>query len=306
MLVLAARLAEAERKKEALPDLLSHADRLARNVGCYTAAAVQDARSGGTGWGVVAQAAGVSVETARAKWSDPKVKRLLARRDQQWSAPPEPAVGKWAAAKGDDETPPGRDGGRAEQARQKLAAALSHLQRQSSMTLQDAAQEAALSPSSVSRVLAGARLPAWPTVHMLATIFGGQAGELRFLWERAQGVSFPVRRSVTGAASQLQAALRGLYLAAGSPELRRLCKGGGPALTPEVVQEVFGGGLIPDWPTLEDLVVRLGGEASAIRPLWEDMHYAFLASRDVFPAGGLPRSGLPGTEGSARPGTAGS
>ncbi|QLH19326.1 hypothetical protein [Streptomyces sp. Rer75] len=295
-LVLAARLAEAEREKVPLPDLLAHADRLARNVSCYVAAAVQDARADGTGWAAVAEAAGVSVETARIRWNEQKVKRLLARRDQHWTAPTEPAQGQPGAlgaslgrSSAQEDTGIGR-------ARRQLAAALSCLQRKSSVTLQEAAHQADLSPSYVWRVLNGTRLPAWPVVYMLATIFGGNAGELRFLWERAQGVCPPSRQSVTGAAGRLQAALRGLYLAADGPDLRRLSKSGGESLAPELVQEVLDGDLVPDWWTVEKLVAGMGGDASAIRPLWEDLHYAFLASRDVFPTGGLPRSGLPGTE----------
>ncbi|MGY0055037.1 helix-turn-helix domain-containing protein [Streptomyces sp. LZ34] len=295
-LVLAARLADAEREKAPLAELLAHADRLSANVACYVAAAVQDARAEGTGWAAVAQAAGVSVETARVRWNERKVKRLLARRDQHRPAPlkhAEPPRGAPGAAGRQSPVPEGAGGGGA---RRQLAAALLDLQRTSSVTLQEAARQAELSPSYVSRVLAGSRLPAWPVVYMLATIFGGSAGDLKFLWERAQGVCPPARQSVAATATRLQSALRGLYLAAGKPDLRRLVKEGGASLTEETVREVLDGDLIPDWWTVEELVVRMGGDAASIRPLWEDLHYAFLASRDVFPQGGLPRSDLPGTE----------
>ncbi len=294
-LVLAARLAEAERERVPLGELLAYADRLSVNVACYVAAAVQDARAEGAGWAAVAEAAGVSVETARVRWSEQKAKRLLARRDQRWPAPLKHAQSPRGArgSAGQQSPAPDSAGG----ARRQLAAALASLQRRSSVTLQEAAQQAELSPSYVSRVLAGSRLPAWPVVHMLATIFGGNAGELKFLWERAHGGCPPTRQSVSGAATRLLWALRGLYLAAGMPELPSLAGEGGQSLTAETLQEVLGGDLVPDWRTVEELVVRMGGDAASIRPLWEDLHYAFLASfRDVFPEGGLPRSGLPGTE----------
>ncbi|MFE1935967.1 helix-turn-helix domain-containing protein [Streptomyces sp. NPDC059474] len=295
-LILAARLAEAERMRMPLTDLLAHADRLSRNAASYMAAAVQDARTAGTGWAAVAQAAGVSVETARTKWNEQKVKRLLARRDRHWPAALRQAeLPRGAPEASAQEQPlPGRTA--AMEARLQLAAALTNLQRKSAVTLQEAAQQADLSPSYVSRVLAGSRLPTWPVVYMLATIFSGNAGDLKSLWERAHGACPPRRHSVAGAAARLQSALRGLYLAAGEPDLPGLAEGGGPSLTAEAVQEVLDGDLIPDWWTVEALVVRMGGDAAFIRPLWEDLHYVFLASRDVFPEGGLPRSGLPGTE----------
>ncbi|MFD8462348.1 helix-turn-helix domain-containing protein [Streptomyces antimycoticus] len=301
-LVLAARLAEAERERVPLGELLAHADRLSVNVACYVAAAVQDARAQGFGWAAVAEAAGVSIETARVRWSEQKVKRLLARRDQRWPTPLKHAQPPRGVRGTAGQRPPAPDsvGG----ARRQLAAALSSLQRRSSVTLQEAAQQAELSPSYVSRVLAGSRLPAWPVVHMLATIFGGNASDLKFLWERAHGGCPPTRQSVSGAATRLLWALRGLYLAAGMPGLPSLAGEGDQALTAETLQEVLEGELVPDWRTVEELVVRMGGDPASIRPLWEDLHYAFLASfRDVFPEGGLPRSGLPGTE--PDPGTGG-
>ncbi len=295
-LVLAARLAEAERERVPLADLLAHADRLSRNVAYYVAAAVQDARASGTEWVRVAQAAGVSVETARAKWNEQKVKRLLTDRDQRSPAPLHHAEPPRGVPEATEQEPPFPDGSGAAGARRQLAAALCGLQQKSAVTLQEAAQQAKLSPSYVSRILAGNRLPAWPVVYMLATIFRGSAGDLKFLWERAQGACPPPRQSVTGAAAQLQSALRGLYLAAGEPDLRCLVEESEESLTAETVQEVLDGDLIPHWRTVEELVVRMGGDAAPIRPLWEDLHYAFLASRDVFPEGGLARSGLPGAE----------
>ncbi|MEU4896147.1 helix-turn-helix domain-containing protein [Streptomyces sp. NPDC044780] len=301
-LILAARLAEAERKRMPLADLLAHADALSRNAAFYMAAAVQDARTAGTGWAAVAEAAGVSAETARAKWNEQRVKRLLARRDRHWPAAlrqAEPLRGALGAL-AQEQPLPGRSSSM--EARLQLAAALTSLQRKSAVTLQEAAHQADLSPSYVSRVLAGSRLPTWPVVYMLATIFQGNAGDLKSLWERAHGACPPRRQSVDGAAARLQSALRGLYLAAGEPDLLSLVKGGGVSLTAEAVQEVLDGDLIPDWWTVEALVVRMGGDAAFIRSLWEDLHYVFLASRDVFPPGGLPRSGLPGAEPETRAG----
>lgn len=288
---LTGRLVVAEQQREALPVLLELAGLLVKETGYYVAAAVQDARSRGNGWGAVAAAAGVSTETARARWGESRVKRLLARRAREHQRSPGAATARGRPL------PCATGTGRALRtgevlSSQKLGAALSHLQRAAALPVGEAARQADLSPSYVSRILAGDRIPAWPVVHMLATIFGGDAGELRILWEAAQGIAPPARQTVEGAAARLNAALRGLHLAAARPDAGRLCAG--TRLTEELVQAVLEGRHVPDWPTLSTLVTRLAAQPAAIRPLWEDVHYAFLVSHDIFPAGGLPRARPPG------------
>ncbi|MEV0375892.1 helix-turn-helix transcriptional regulator [Streptomyces sp. NPDC050636] len=269
--------------------LLEHANSVTREVGYYTAAAVHDARADGTGWDAVAAAAGVSIETARDRWGERKVKRLLARRAQERCPCPSHRISRPRhAAESVDPAPSAAPAGGASQ---KLASALSYLQRKSTLTIQDAAQQADLSPSYVSRVLAGERVPSWPVVHMLATIFGGNAAELRVLWESAQGVAYPSRQTVEGAAQRLQDALRGLYLAAACPDLEQLSVEG--ELSAAAVGEVLRGDVVPDWATTGALIARLGGRPGDFRRLWEEFHYAFLASQVLFPPGGLPRSALP-------------
>ncbi|MFG2402614.1 helix-turn-helix domain-containing protein [Streptomyces lydicus] len=272
--------------------LLEHADNLTKEVGYYAAAAVHDARVAGSGWETVASAAGVSVATARERWGERRVRRLLARRARQQCPCLPPRTETQPPAESADSSPAkaGKDPTLAGRAVHKLGSALSHLQRQSGMTIYQAAQQADLSASYVSRVLAGERVPGWPVVHMLATIFGGRAGEFRILWESAQGVSYPSRQDVQGAAQRLQDALRGLYLAASCPEVEHLS---GRGLSAQVAGEALRGEVVPDWPTTSALVPRLGGHPGGIRSLWEDVHYAFLTSHDVFPSGGLPRSSLP-------------
>ncbi|MFC9227425.1 helix-turn-helix domain-containing protein [Streptomyces decoyicus] len=233
--------------------------------------------------------------TARGWWGERRVKRLLARRARQQCLCPARRSSAQSAAKAVDSAPVGEDagcgpGGRASR---KLASALSHMQRSSGMTIHDAAQQADLSPSYVSRILAGDRVPNWPVVHMLATIFGGRAQELRTLWESAQGVAYPARQDVHSAAQRLQDALRGLYLAASCPELAGVR---GRGLTTQAAGEALRGEVVPDWPTTSALITWLGGHPADVRPLWEDVHYAFLTSHDVFPCGGLSRSRLPEPE----------
>ncbi|WP_268249892.1 helix-turn-helix domain-containing protein [Streptomyces albospinus] len=295
--VLAARLVAAEHQHLPIDVLLEHATDLGREVGYYTAAAVHDARADGASWEAVAAAAGVSVETARDRWGERKVKRLLTRRAQEQcpcrshqnsarrhgfaeAVPPEPEATAGA--------------GSAVGGSHKLASALSYLQRKSGMTITDAAQQADLSPSYVSRVLAGDRVPSWAVVHMLATIFGGQASELRMLWESTQGGAHPPRQTVKGAAQRLQDAFRGLYLAAFCPDLEDVTIEG--QVSAATVTEVLRGNVVPDWETTGALVAKLGGHPGDFRRLWEEFHYAFLASQVHFPPDGLSRWVLPGSD----------
>ncbi|MGW7521122.1 helix-turn-helix domain-containing protein [Streptomyces sp. NPDC054796] len=290
---LAARLVDAEYQGASLPVLMGWAEALEREVRAYGAAAVHDARAGGWGWEAVAGAAGVSADAARSRWSESKVRRLFAHRAQEEQVHsrgrPAPTVegvlAASAAAREGTASPAAQAGG-------TLAAALSCLQRRSGVTLQDAARQADVSASYISRVLSGERVPSWPVVHMLATIFGGEAEEMRTLWESAHGVTRPVRKGVPAAAGRLHAALRGLYLAAQCPGEECVSEAAG-ALSPETVADVLAGELVPRWPEMALLVRALGGCPADIRPLWEEVHYAFLVSHDVFPPAGLSRSGLP-------------
>ncbi|MGW0313987.1 helix-turn-helix domain-containing protein [Streptomyces flavidovirens] len=279
---LSAALVEAELQAAPLGVLLEFAVRLENEVDCYTAAAVNDARSRGASWADVGVAAGVSADNARARWSAGAVRRLLERRAgrQPLRLPRTPHSQRPAANGGPGPSAAGGNGpvGR-------LAGALSYLQRTSQVSVAEAARQADLSPSYVSRILAGDRLPAWPVVHMLATIFDGSADDVRVLWERAQGPAAAPRQSVDAAAGRFRGALRGLYLAAACPEPAGLCAG--TNLSPERIRAILGGDQIPDWPTTAHLVSRLQAPPADIRPLWEDVHYAFLASQVSFPTDGL-------------------
>ncbi|MET9378843.1 helix-turn-helix transcriptional regulator [Streptomyces sp. NPDC002992] len=271
------RLVEAELASAPLAEVMDLADRLQREMTCFVAVAAHDARAVGASWKDVAKATGSTVEVARARWNPGKVKRLLKRRAAeqalQGSFPSHVAV-------------PGAGGGaEVNQPARKLAAALSYLQRISPVSIAEAARQADLSPSYISRILAGERLPAWPVVHMVATIFGGTAADVRLLWEQAQGLPATSRLSMRTAAERLHSALRGLHLAASCPDPAELCAGTGVA--PGLVTAVLAGEHVPDWPTTAVLVSRLQAAPADVRPLWEDVHYAFVASEDLFPAGGL-------------------
>lgn len=285
--VLAARLVDAEHERAPLQVLLEHAEHLAKEITYYRAAAVQDARRAGCGWEVVAAAACAEVETVRSRWGESALKRLFARRARE-----QRLVGPAGRQ------PPGQAGAAAQSAAKtpcpahQFAAAMAHLQRASRVSLEEAARQADLSPSYLSRILSGKRLPSWPVAHMLVSIFQASPADVRHLWETAHGLGGTRRRSLAGAADRLCAALRGLHLAAGCPDATRLGASAG-GLSAVTVTEVLSGQHVPDWELLARLVSALHGRPADIQPLWEELHYAFLVAQDVFPPGGLARTKLP-------------
>ncbi|MEU4203957.1 helix-turn-helix transcriptional regulator [Streptomyces sp. NPDC045470] len=285
--VLAARLVDAEHDRAPLQVLLEHAERLAKEITYYRAAAVQDARRAGCGWEVVAAAACAEVETVRSRWGESALKRLFARRarDQRIADPP----GRQVPGQASTATHPVAQ---APCPARQFAAAMAQLQRTSRVSLEEAARQADLSPSYLSRILSGKRLPSWPVTHMLASIFQAPPADVRHLWEAAHGLGGTRRRSLAGAADRLCAALRGLHLAAGCPDAARLGASAG-GLSAVTVTEVLRGQHVPDWELLARLVSALHGRPADIQPLWEELHYAFLVAQDVFPPGGLARTKLP-------------
>ncbi|WNO70154.1 helix-turn-helix transcriptional regulator [Streptomyces sp. AM8-1-1] len=274
---LAQTLLASEYGEQDLEALLRHADELTREVDYYICAAVQDARRKGTTWEKVAAAASVSAGTARSRWAEKTVRRRLERRagEQLALRQRDPATATAPPrTDGQGGVPPG------ERSASKLAAALSHLHRNSGLTIRQVAQSTDLSPSYVSRIMSGERLPNWSVVEMLASLFEGDSGELAMLWENAHGMTPPARQPLPDAAARLNAALRGLYLAAASPSPTRIHQVSGGTLSMPIIKDILAGRTVPDWRTTVSFVQAVGGTPTDIRPLWESVHYAFLVFLD--------------------------
>ncbi|ELP66217.1 helix-turn-helix domain-containing protein [Streptomyces sp. WI04-05B] len=275
--VLAQGLLAAEYDEQGLEDLLRRAGELTKEVEYYVCAAVHDARMSGAGWETVAEAASVSAATARARWGGKTVERRLElRASERASARPRELAPQAAQLRGDGQEirqPSERSSG-------KLGAALSHLHRCSRLTMREVAEQTGLSPSYVSRILSGDRVPAWPVVQALTDLFGGDPDELTVLWENAQGITPAARQPIPDAMARLKTALRGLYLAAASPPHARIHKASGGVLSVAVVKDILSGQLVPDWKTTVAFVRAIGGTPADIRPLWEGVHYAFLVYMD--------------------------
>ncbi len=268
--------------KEPLAVGLARAEQITRAAVSYRAAVVRQALRDGETWESVAASADVSVRTAHARWSEPRIRRLLTV-----PLPPLPAPrGSGMSAEPSGAPQPGEVIARPP--RERLRAALSALRRTSCLTVVAAARQALLPADQVQRVLTGEAGCTWPVLHMLVTVLGGDATEFRWAWERAYRALPDARPSGGHAVGELAAALRGLYLAAGRPDLSQLCAG--TPLPPEQAAAVLRGTHAPDWATTVSLATRLAAAPLELRPLWEDVHYSVLAARHAFPAGGLPRT----------------
>ncbi|MFI1018170.1 helix-turn-helix domain-containing protein [Streptomyces sp. NPDC020965] len=280
---IAVELVEAELNGADLHAVLAKITQLTREADYYALAAVHDARATGHTWEEIAEAAGAGTDAVRAQFSQNRTKRLFAHRARQERPGWTPQIGR--RRKGAPE-PENNSTTKTMMPTKKLGSALSYLQRMSDVPVGEAARLADLSPSYLSRILAGERLPAWPVTHMLTTILGGSPEEVRPLWESASGIRHPTRQDEDNAVRRLHAALRGLHLAAARPNTDSLAKGTG--LSAELLDAVLKGDHVPDWPTTALIATRLTADPALIKPLWEAVHYAFLASREVFPAGGIP------------------
>ncbi|MFE4622687.1 helix-turn-helix domain-containing protein [Streptomyces mirabilis] len=279
---LSAALLEAEYDGRPLKELLRCAGDVAREVEYYTAAAVHDARTKGADWEQVAAAAQVSAATARTRWTESRVQERLKRR----------ATGRAAVRQTATLPAPGMDAEEdrllaqaAERASAKLASALSYLHRASELTIREVAEQTSLSPSYVSRILSGERTPTWPVVRTLVDLFDGDPAELAVLYESAHGLGPRPRHAIPDAVARLQAALRGLHLAAGRPQFGAVRRASRGVLSTQAIREILEGEMVPGWEQTSALVTALGGGPADVRPLWEAIHYAFLFCLDPVPEG---------------------
>ncbi|GAA5215878.1 hypothetical protein GCM10023323_66670 [Streptomyces thinghirensis] len=277
---LARQLLDSELRAEELGTLLERAEAIRRELEIYTAAAVQDARYRGEKWESVAKAAHVAPETARARWGPERVARMMLLHANDKRAAPVRWRGPQQGTSSDRQDAAGDDTSEVSFPAGQLASALAHLQVNSGMTIREVAEFTMLSPSFISRVLSGDRLPTWDLVCTLAERFGSDPAELRVLFEAAHGMTAQGRRPATAAIAQLHAAVRGLYWAAKSPSPERIERASKGTVTAGEARRVLTGHDVPDWDVLAALVHALGGRPFDIKPLWEAVHYSFLMCDD--------------------------
>ncbi|GGQ09573.1 helix-turn-helix domain-containing protein [Streptomyces roseolilacinus] len=283
------RLLELEHAHEDLAELLAQVRRISAELDHYAAAAVNDARSRGTDWDEVARAACQSRSTVRARWGEAAVERLLRNRAQERSARPGRAPAPPEARPeilAHVEVPAPGDTRTARRAARRIASALSFLHRHTPLPIKDVAEKTGLSPSYVSRILSGERLPTWTAVRLLAETFGADPADLRPLWEAGQGLARPTRPPLREAAARLAGALRGTYLSAGCPPYERIAEASAGLLGIGTIENVLTGRVVPSWETTSALLTALHAPPGDLRGLWEDVDYAFLVRLRIPPYDG--------------------
>ncbi|MDO0917810.1 helix-turn-helix transcriptional regulator [Streptomyces sp. DT2A-34] len=278
---LAQQLLDSEMRQEELGTLLERAEAIRRELDIYTAAAVQDARHRGEKWESVARDAHVAPETARARWAPERVTRMMDLHANEKRAAPARWRGSQPARLADapEDTVSG-PGAEVISPVGQLASALTHLHAASGLSIREVADSTMLSPSFISRVLSGDRLPTWDLTCSLAVLFGADPAELRVLFEAAHDMTAPGRQPVAAAIAQLHAAVRGLYLAAKSPPAERIERLSSKTVSALTARRVLAGIDVPEWEVLAALVYALGGRPLDFKPLWEAVHYTFLMCDD--------------------------
>ncbi|RST16466.1 XRE family transcriptional regulator [Streptomyces sp. WAC05374] len=273
-------------------ELLSHMAVLQRQLEDYEAAVIRRGRARGESWEELSVPLSISPERLRKKWTTDTLDRRLQMRAARTAAEASaayraalipgqrstragsgtrPARGPGAGrepdtGRHDDQPPPTQD------PRHQLASALSYLQRASNKTVREIATYAVITPSYVSKILAGSRLPSWPVTQRLAEAYETSADELRPLWEAAHhdrtSTHLPAPAGETPA-RRFHTALRSLHLAASRPDPWTIRQSSDNVLKVATISRALSGPYVPDWNTTGRLVAALSGRPADIRPLWQ-------------------------------------
>ncbi len=249
--------------------------RIQQRLDAVTIGLVGRARVRGANWTNVGSAMNLTPDTVRHKYAT-AMERYQRKRAPRPQRPSGPAPRRPA---GPDEGPgPGpvrymitgtfgqhadEEGADVVVCAEELAPALASLHRASGRTLRSVAEQARLSPSYVSRIFAGERLPSWSVVCRLARACGASPAQLRPLWESA----LTRRGTKRNATPSLHAALRYLHRRAGRPDPAQLAAGNG-RLTVQEITAMLESAAVLDWETVQQLVFALDGEAAYFEPLW--------------------------------------
>lgn len=238
----------------------------------FEAAIVARGRARGDSWMVLAEASGCGPERFRKKWPQDKVSRRLTlarvtRQSRRAAASYPDAALAGGAPVPASQTP-----------HEQFAAAMASLHRSTGLTIKDTALKVGISPSYVSRILAGTRRPTWPIVERFAEICYGSPHELRALWEAAQRTpdhdQEPAPNDPEAARLQFHTTLRALYLAADRPTpwaVQRAIQIDMKPTFSEVVR-ALNGSRISDWETTAKIILFLRGSPADLRPLWQAAH----------------------------------
>ncbi|MDH2393634.1 helix-turn-helix transcriptional regulator [Streptomyces sp. HNM0663] len=270
-------------------EFLHQAQQMRERLDCLTAGLVGRARLRRVTWSRIGQALTISEDTARHRYTDDYVLRRLRQVSRLRAIPKslsalysEPSRHYDAAVPDDGAVPAAAEA--TGPAYNSLAPVLSMLARASEIPLQDLAHRVECSPSYLSRILSGQRVPSWPITERLAQTCGADPAIVRKLWETEQLRRRPPRSrvddsrgidSLAGVSDRAQAirklvtALRTLHVRAGQPTPQEICIRSRWRLQAHQVTAILERNEPCDWPTLVLLLGILGGSTDYFRPLWQ-------------------------------------
>ncbi|MFD5483648.1 helix-turn-helix domain-containing protein [Streptomyces hawaiiensis] len=285
-----ARVLLGQLEGEEPEEFLRQAQQMRKRLDCLTAGLVGQARLRHVTWSRIGQALAISEDTARHRYTDDYVLRRLREVSRLCSVPAslralysDPPASNSVAAVDHDGLPVEAEA--AGPAFNKLASVLSMLARASELPLQDLARRSGCSPSYLSRILSGQRVPSWKITDGLAKACGADPAILRKVWEREQLRRRPPRGSgddtsseidsMAGVSNRAQAvqrlltALRTLHVRAGQPAPHQICVASQWRLNAPQITAILDGNETCDWPTLLLLLNVLGGSPDYFHPLWQ-------------------------------------
>ncbi|WP_272263913.1 helix-turn-helix domain-containing protein [Streptomyces xanthophaeus] len=240
-------------------------------------------------WGRISDILGISQDTARHRYTDEFIQRRLARLTSQRTPaqdmprqpvvkagptlsqpPPHAEPTKWA----DVQTSPPTSNGAAYN---RLAPVLSMLVRTSKQANKDISARIGCSPSYLSRILSGERLPTWSLTERFAHACGADPAVLRTVWvtercsDRTRDTGPPARSdSPVPAVDALRQAVHTLHTRAGLPAAQDIAVASRWTLTTDEVANLIEGTQLPTWRALKLFADLLGGDTLHFRHLLDE------------------------------------
>ncbi|MFE9427738.1 helix-turn-helix domain-containing protein [Kitasatospora sp. NPDC006697] len=269
---------------------LSTAAQMQDHLETLTAGLVGLERSHRTTWRRIGELLGTSEEAVRRRFHPDRVERrlhpytrvrtsaaalpapsgVLSSPRQPGAVPsPQPAVPELAAG------PPPLASSRP--AGNRLSGMLSVLVRATGRPQYEIARAAGCSPSHLSKILSGTKVPTWRLTEALARACGGDPAPLYTPWSRerlrefrGQGpaLSVPVGLTAKEAHNVLTAAVATLHVRAGSPNAYELAVASKWKLSIERILRILKEHDYGDWAKFSQVVYLLGSEGDYIRQLW--------------------------------------
>ncbi|MFD8025740.1 helix-turn-helix domain-containing protein [Streptomyces lavendulae] len=275
--------------------------RMQEQLDSLTAGMVGRARVQRTTWATIGKILGISQDTARHRFPDRVIERSLSRFSRiRGSAPgqgsgvklrgiplqpigPQEALEEPTTGGGEElsEEPETATTSREPSgaAYNRLAPVLSMLVRSARLTNKDVSAKIGCSPSYLSRILSGERVPTWRLTQKFARACGADPDVLRKVWEterlsdRMRDPELPQEDDHLECATvRLRTALGTLHMKAGQPAPYDIVVASHWTLAVPEVAALLDADEIPAWRVVEPFVRLLAGDTGYFKDLWEKAH----------------------------------